>query len=208
MGGRYRNRVAGWDVVNEAIDDHNGQLRNTIWRGSIGSDYLDLAFRFAHEADPKAELYLNEYGIEGSGSKTDGILSFARGMLARGVPIHGIGMQAHFELDSKASDAPAQREIEDTMARIAELGLKVRVSEIDVRMRPPVTRNKLAQADIYGDVLRACKAAPNCSGYTTWGMDDGTSWIPSVFEGFLEAHIFDAHLKPKPAYQALLQALQ
>ncbi len=126
MGGRYRNRVAGWDVVNEAIDDHNGQLRNTIWRGSIGSDYLDLAFRFAHEADPKAELYLNEYGIEGSGSKTDGILSFARGMLARGVPIHGIGMQAHFELDSKASDAPAQREIEDTMARIAELGLKVR----------------------------------------------------------------------------------
>lgn len=212
----YRGRVHGWDVVNEAIDGRTGRLRRTIWYKALGRGYIEHAFKWAHEADPDARLFYNDFEAEGLGPKSDAVYELVKGLVRDGVPIHGVGMQAHFALDpasgdprTTSSDAPSVADIRANMKRLGELGLEVRISEIDVRMEPPFDRERLlAQAQIYSRTLHACIKSPNCSSFVTWGMDDGTSWIPDVFPGFGAAHIFDADLQPKPAFRSLMRELR
>ena len=95
--GHYRGRVAAWDVVNEGVGD-DGSLRDTIWLRGIGPEYIDMAFRWAHEADPDALLFYNDYAGEGLGTKSDAIYALVQGLLERGVPINGVGLQMHVSL--------------------------------------------------------------------------------------------------------------
>ncbi len=96
--GRYKGRVAVWDVVNEAFSD-NGTLRQTVWLKAIGPEYLDLAFQWAHEADPDALLIYNDYNTERMNKKSDGVYELVKGMLERGVPVHGVGVQMHISVN-------------------------------------------------------------------------------------------------------------
>src|SRR5207302_7761217 len=112
--GRYKGRVSYWDVVNEAIDD-SGNLRNTIWLQVIGPDYIDMAFRWAHEADPAAKLLYNDYSAEGLGRKSDAVYTLVRSLLQEGVPIQGVGLQSHFTLSSP----PKIDDISANMSRLA-----------------------------------------------------------------------------------------
>lgn len=120
--GRYRGRVKGWDVVNEAISDGPGKLRDSPWRRIIGNDYIDHAFRYARDADREAELYYNDYGLENRGKRARTI-SLLKGLMERGVPIDGVGMQGHYSLKW-----PEIAEVEQAIQEFAALGLKVMIT--------------------------------------------------------------------------------
>ncbi len=201
--GRYRGRVDVWDVVNEAID--KGRLRETVWKNVIGPEYLDLAFQWAHEADPEALLFYNDYGGEGMNAKSDAIYELVRGMVERGVPIHGVGLQMHVS----ASSAPASDRVLENMNRLADLGLQVHITELDVRIQGDPTESKLErQARDYGTIAETCLEAKDCTALIIWGFTDRYSWVPASFSGWGSALILDTSYQPKPAYTALQEALK
>lgn len=196
--GRYKGRIVAWDVVNEAIDDSTGQLRESPWLTAIGPDYIALAFQFAHEADPDAKLYYNDYGAEGIGGKGDAVFELVKGLVEQGVPIHGVGWQGHFQANSFIMDMKMNGE------RLAELGLEVAITELDVRIALPPTEATIArQAKMYADVTKTCLALPNCKAVVTWGFTDRHSWVPGFFAGAGAALPFDENYEKKPAYDAI-----
>lgn len=194
---RYRSRVASWDVAAEAVGE-GGRLRETFWSRGIGPDYLDLAFRWAHEADPQARLRYNDYGGEGAGAKSDGIYDLMIALRRKGTPIHGVGLQMHLSLQ----DAPPAREVRINMKRLAALGLETHITEMDVMLPLPASR-AAQQAALYRDILQACLAVPQCRSFSTWGATDRHSWIPEFFPGQGAALLFDADDQPKPAAGSL-----
>jgi endo-1,4-beta-xylanase len=202
VAGHYRGHVIAWDVVNEALAD-DGSLRSSFWLDHIGRDYIELAFRWAHDADPDALLFYNDYNIEGINTKSDSAYELIRGLLARGVPIHGVGLQAHFQLGGVPSTLGAN------IARFAALGLKVHITELDVRMPVPSTADKLAaQANDYRQVVQVCVQTPACGAVVMWGFTDKESWVPGTFPGWGDALIMDASYAPKPAFGALYNLLK
>jgi endo-1,4-beta-xylanase len=211
--GRYRGRIAVWDVVNEAVDEA-GNLRHTIWLDGIGPDYLDIAFRTAHEADPAAQLYYNDYGAEVAGPKRDGVRRLVAGLLHRGVPVDGIGLQMHTTTTRPPTAGvvplgaflfrPRAGALPETMRELRSRGLDVAITEMDVRVALPATAASLRkQASVYRQARRACARAENCRSFTTWGFTDRYSWIPAFFPGAGAALPYDERLQPKPAAAAL-----
>ncbi len=202
--GRYKGRIFAWDVVNEALDD-SGQLRDSVWLRGIGPEYIDLAFRWAHEADPNALLFYNDFKGEGLGPKSDAIYNLVKGLHERGVPIGGVGLQMHVSLD----DHPSAADIKSNIERLAQLGLVVHITEMDVRLADPPDANSLnAQAQIYKDVLEACLSEKKaCQALLTWGFTDKYSWIPNFYSGFGSGFIFDSSFNPKPAYNLMKETL-
>jgi endo-1,4-beta-xylanase len=199
--GHYRGQIAQWDVVNEAVVP--GGMRHDIWLDGIGPEYVDMAFRWAHEADPGAKLFYNDCGGEGLGSQSDTVYNLVRGMKARGVPIDGVGLQSHFDLSPPSMGAVAAN-----MRRLAALGLETAVTEVDVRLHLPATSQDLSrQADVYRGLLATCLAAPRCRTFVSWGFTDKASWIPNAYPGYGAALPFDASYVAKPAYSGLEQAL-
>jgi endo-1,4-beta-xylanase len=199
--GHFRGKLIAWDVVNEAVDDA-GALRgaSTIW-GRLGREYIERAFRVARAADPNVALFYNDYSLEWPGAKQDSVYALLRDLKARGVPVDGIGFQGHF---IAGGGTPSRAALEQTFRRFAELGLKIHVTELDVRMPMPATdANLQAQAQNYRAVFEACAAVPACEMVVTWGLTDLSSWIPTTFPGQGDALLFDAAFRPKPAYTAV-----
>lgn len=203
--GHFRGRVRQWDVVNEAFRDDGTGLRDNLWLRGIGPDYLPLAFRFAHEADPNARLYLNDYLNETISPKSNYFFGWAYIMRAFGMPIGGLGVQMHrfLALPESATD------VEANLRRMADAGFQVWITEMDVAIFLPADAQELAdQATVYDDVVGACLRIRRCRGITTWGFTDRSSWVPGEFPGFGAALPFDEALIPKPAYDAIAGALR
>jgi endo-1,4-beta-xylanase len=199
--GRYQGKILYWDVVNEAVEA--GGLRDTLWLRTLGPEYLDIAFRWAHAADPEARLFYNDYGTEGLGAKSDQVYELVKGMLERGVPIHGVGLQLHIAVGSIPYGLQAN------MQRLADLGLEVHITELDVRIDGQVNEAKLQkQAATYRQVMEACLNVEGCTAYILWGFTDAYSWVPGQFKNWGSALPFDENYQPKPAYAALQEALQ
>jgi endo-1,4-beta-xylanase len=230
--GRYKGKVKGWDVVNEALSDGGPEvLRDSPWRKIIGDDFLDYAFRYTKEADATAELYYNDYGLEDP-RKRENCIKLVRGMLERKVPIDGIGTQSHFHLNH-----PSLPEIEKTIQDFADLGLKVMITELDVDVLP--ARGQQGNADIsrreqtdsasnpyrgglpseiqqdlaerYADIFSIYrKHRKSINRVTFWGLDDGHSWLNGFPIRGRTNHplLFDRELKPKPAFDAVIKAGQ
>ena len=209
---RYRGKVAVWDVVNEAIRDDWTMIpfwsrppwRDTMWHRGIGDDYVDIAFRTAHAADPSAILVLNDYSVMEQNSKSDQMYAVAKGMLERGVPLHGVGLQGHLRFIGVDSCSLAKN-----MQRFADLGLDIYITELDVRL-PDFVPDSIAfpqQARVYENVMKSCLEQPACVAVQTWGMTDRYSWVPGSFPGFGEALPLDKNLEAKPAYYALQAAM-
>lgn len=229
VAGRYKGKVKGWDVVNEALSDGGADiLRDSPWRRIIGDDFLDYAFRYAREADPSAELYYNDYGLEEE-RKRNNCVKLVRDMLKRGVPIDGIGTQSHFQLNRPSLD-----DIEDTIVAFSELGLKVMVTELDVDVLPG--RGEIGNADIsrrerggeeslnpyrsglpaeiqrklaqrYSDVFEIyLRHRESITRVTFWGLSDRQTWLNGFPIRGRTNHplLFDRELKPKPAFDALI----
>ncbi len=203
--GRYKGRVWAWDVVNEAVDDSTGGLRTgSFWYQKIGPDYLRLAFEFAREADPGAKLYYNDYSSEGLNTKSNGVFNLVSSLKSQGIPIDGVGWQMHQVNGFRMQ--PANR---TNAKRLAELGLEISITEMDVRINLPTTPEKLAeQAQAYRDAINFCLTEPNCKALLMWGFTDKYSWIPAFFSGFGDALIYDMSYQPKPAYFALKEVLE
>lgn len=177
---RGKGVVKTWDVVNEPFDDENwDQLREHAWMKAMGPTYIDQAFRLAHEADPKALLGVNEWALETDDDRWNAMIELVKGMKERGVPIHYVGFQMHFDEETLADDEVMDAilnggQIEQRFQELAELGLKVRVSEISV-----AGANKNVQAKVYAAALKACEHAPNCIGFTMWGAASNASYFTS-----------------------------
>lgn len=204
--GRYAGRILAWDVVNEPLDDQ-GQLRQNFWFQAIGPEYILLAFQWAHAADPDAQLFLNESYAEGMNEKSQGVYALVKGLLEKGAPVHGVGMQMHLRLENP----PSSEDVAQNMQRLAELGLRVHITELDVRLQdaPGSLDEKLAgQARVVGDMARVCLAAPNCDAFFTWGLTDRYSWIPGITGKEDEPLLFAENWQPKPAYWELYAALR
>lgn len=195
--GRYKGRVKGWDVVNEALNE-NGSLRQSPWLRIIGEDYLVKAFEFAHAADPEAELYYNDYGLEDE-AKRQGALTIIKQLQAAGVELSGVGVQGHYGLDG-----PSISQIQDTIKTFAETGLKVMITELDVNALPTpmqaysaeITINYAADpkwnphpdglpqeldrrlAQRYEELFKLfVQERQSLTRVTFWGVTDGDSWL-------------------------------
>lgn len=203
--GRYKGRVQVWDVVNEAIGESGtGELRQTLWLAGVGPDYIDKAFRWAHEADPDALLFYNDYGAEGMGGKSQQVYDLVAGMVERGVPIHGVGLQMHLAFGV----VPDLEDVRANMERLGALGLQVHITELDVRLpADPWSGLYERQVEIYRDLMDVCLSVDACTAYVMWGFTDRYSWIPAFYPGMGEALIFDADYRPKLAYEALWEVL-
>lgn len=196
---RYKDTVKIWDVVNEAFEN-DGEYRETIWYKTIGPDYIDLAFQWAHEANPDALLFYNDYGAEGLNSKSERIYRMVKRMKEQGIPIHGVGLQFHIPL----SGMPGPDDLLSNIERIGELGVEVHITELDVRLKTPVDERRLvAQAQTYQRLLETCLETSHCTAFVLWGFTDKYSWIPSFYDGYDKALIFDENYQPKPAYHAI-----
>ena len=197
---RYRGRVAVWDVVNEALEE-DGTLRHGAWHNGVGPDYIGEAFRIAREHDPDVALIYNDYGIELPGPKADALLEFLRTELAAGTPIDGVGFQMHlYSKHEGRSD-----EIAANLARFAELGLSIWITEFDVVPTWQLGAVAAAerQADLYADALRTCLEQPACRAFQTWGLSDRYAW-----RGDADALPLDEEFEPKPAFRAMQRTLR
>jgi endo-1,4-beta-xylanase len=131
--GRYKGRVHGWDVVNEALND-NGTIRETLWYKIIGEDFIQKAFEYVHEADPDAELYYNDYNMSMK-AKREGAVRILKPLIDKGIRIDAIGMQGHYE-----SDWPTLGAIDSSIVRFGELGTKVMITELEITILPSAFR--------------------------------------------------------------------
>jgi GH35 family endo-1,4-beta-xylanase len=210
--GRYKGRIAIWDVVNEAIADDGSGLRDTPWRSMIGDDYIELAFQFAHEADPDALLFYNDYGAEGLNSKSDAVYALVQDLVERGIPIHGVGLQMHITVGDTAQNGKLPADVlAQNIQRLGELGLEVQITEMDVGYLGETSKEILQQqaADYYR-VMDTCLNSEYCTALIIWGVADHFSWLryrESSRTPDVEPLLFDSKYKPKPAYFALLDVL-
>lgn len=207
----YKGQVYAWDVINEALDDSTGQLRDSIWYnkpgiGLSGNGYIAQAFRWAHEADPAALLFYNDYNVEDVNlAKSNAMYTMVQALLAQGVPIDGVGLQMHVTPDQGYISTAG---LDANIARFTALGLQVHITELDVRVAVnaggvATAANLQAQAQRYHDIAAVCVKYPGCTLLQTWGFTDKYSWIPSSFAGFGAALPFDVVYQPKPAYTSM-----
>ncbi|MGJ6979958.1 endo-1,4-beta-xylanase [Aestuariimicrobium soli] len=216
--GHFRGKIYEWDVANEIFHDtwDEGGVRlrtdQNPFLKACAADPVGLigdAFRWAHQADPKAALFMNDYAAEGINAKTDAYYALAKQLLAEGVPLGGFGAQAHLDLDY-AFDTSLQANFQ----RFAALGLKVAVTEADVRVRVDSSDQPLdpadvqRQADQYGQLLKACLNVKACSSFTVWQDTDAYSWVPGVFPGKGYATPWTADLQAKPAATTMRSLLE
>ena len=210
----YAGKVFAWDVVNEALDGRGG-MEQSLWYDHPGiglagknTAYIEQAFRWARAADPKALLFYNDYDTEGLNPKSDAVYAMVKDFRKRGVPIDGVGIQAHLNLNQQAIAS-----LTANIARLTALGVHVHITELDVGL--PTANGQLVdqadlarQADIYRLVAIACLRTQGCSAIQTWGFTDKYSWIPGFTRGVKGAALlFDQSYVPKPAYDALLKVL-
>lgn len=226
--GRYKGRIKGWDVVNEALEE-NGALRGSRWRSIIGDDFIQKAFEYAHEADPLAELYYNDFSLENA-AKREGAVQLVHRLKQAGVSIHGVGIQEHVNLRW-----PALTELENTITALGRSGVKVMITELDVDMlsgkdnsgNADISRRETAgpetlpgsktlsdelqqklagrYRDLFGVYL---KHRDVVSRVTFWGVCDGDSWLNNCPIPGRANHplLFDRESRPKPALEAVIEA--
>lgn len=199
----FKGRVWQWDVVNEALNE-DGTPRQDIWfQAWGGTGYVADAFRWAHEADPQAKLFYNDYNIEYTGPKSDAAYALAQQLKAQRVPIDGVGFQTHLDTQYGFPDLQAN------LQRFADLKLFVAETEVDIRSTLPVTADVQAKQNSYwAQSLQACLAVRRCISYTVWGFGDAYSWVPGVFPGEGAANLYDEALAPKPQYTVLQDVLR
>jgi endo-1,4-beta-xylanase len=184
----YKGKIYAWDVVNEAFADGGTGARRDSNLQRTGNDWIEVAFRTARTADPAAKLCYNDYNTDGINAKSTGVYNMIRDFKSRGVPIDCVGFQSHL-----GTNMPS--DYQANLQRFADLGVDVQITELDITQSSN-------QATTYGNVTKACLAVTRCTGITTWGVRDNDSWRSSD-----NPLLFDASGNKKPAYTAVLNAL-
>ena len=225
--GRYRGRIGGWDVVNEALNE-DGTMRQSPWFRIIGPDFVARAFAFAREADPAVELYYNDYSLENAPKRAGGV-RLVKSLLEEGLKVTAVGMQDHLKMDW-----PSVAEEDSTIRAFAALGVKVNITELDVDVLPQASRNRTADVALsaamdpaldpytaglpdsmqfalarrYADIFRVLLAHRDVIDRVTfWGTSDGGSWLNGWPIRGRTSHplLFDRKGQPKPAFDAVVE---
>lgn len=211
---RYKGKIYAWDVVNEAISDKPGEIyRNSPWYKICGEEFIEKAFRYAHEADPQAILFYNDYN-EIDPAKREKIIKMVTTLKAAGVPIHGIGLQGHWAITEPSAD-----QLDKTLSRFAASGLTLQITELDISVYPKEhSARPKAQQDLNTaftpdkeqkqiDIYRTCfnlfrKYKQYITGVTFWNISDRNTWLDNfpVRDRKDYPLLFDKNLKPKKAY--------
>jgi endo-1,4-beta-xylanase len=214
--GHYKGQITSWDVVNEALSDSTGTLRSgaerSKWFEILGPDYIAQAFRWAHAADPDAQLVYNDYNLESNPAKRDAAVLLIKTLKAQGVPIDAVGLQMHISITY-----PELKQIRDTIAQFAALGVKVLITELDVSIyasaseakKAPTPALLLAQAQRYKDlfaIFKTAAAKKQIELVMIWGMADDGTWLDDFpVPGRGDAPLlFDRRLQAKPAFWAVV----
>jgi len=206
----FKGKVGSWDVVNEAFED-DGTLRKSIWWQKLGPDYIARCFQYAHEADPDALLFYNDYGQEYSPAKRTAIVNMVNDLKSRGIPIHGIGLQVHTRYNMSTANLAA------AISSAAQTGLKVHIAELDIAVNPNndpalvfTPALAAAQAQQYKFIVQTYHGIPAAQqfGITTWNVSDADSWIPPTYKRPDWPLPFDSGYRRKPAYYAILEGAQ
>lgn len=208
VGGYYKGKVHEWDVINEMLDDDQSvvrdnpdsyKLRESVWQTVIGEEYMKLALVKAHEVDPDAKLFINEYGAEFMGDpKSEALFNLAKKLKESGAPLHGVGLQCHLTVGEVKADKLA-----DNIRRYQDLGLEVIITELDIAQLDPTAPDAASrQAEEYGALVNAALSQPNCPSVTLWGISDPDSWRAN------KPLLYDADMNPKEAFHAVHAAVR
>ena len=226
---RYKGRIHGWDVVNEAISQ-DGEFRKSKWFEILGEDHIIKAFEYAHQADPDAELYYNEYDYEIK-PKCEGVIRLIKNLQSKGVHLDGVGIQGHWFLDY-----PRIEDIENYIVALSKLGVNIMITELDVSALPfypvdskvvdissfdaesqkkynpyPDGMPESAQEDLanrYAELFSLfLKYREKFSRITFWAVHDGQTWRNyHPISGRTDyPMLFDRNCKPKPALNAIIK---
>ncbi|CAG2101418.1 unnamed protein product [Medioppia subpectinata] len=203
VAGHFKGKIYAWDVVNEVLNENDpgDKLRDSLFSRTLGVEFIEQAFRTAHAVDPNAKLYINDYGIEAINNKSDALYAMVKGWLAAGVPVHGVGMQAHF----REGSVPAS--LQENIQRFSHLGLDVAITELNIRYKLPGSQEKInKQTQDYAHAFQACMNVERCVGVTVWGFTDKYS---NIFDkGYGEQQLWTVDCKPKPAVAAVKKLLK
>ncbi|HYE55067.1 MAG TPA: endo-1,4-beta-xylanase [Chitinophagaceae bacterium] len=211
---RYKGKIYAWDVVNEAISDkYNEYLRPSPWQQIIGEEYIAKAFQWAHEADPNALLFYNDYN-EISPVKREKIIRLVKSLQKAGVPIHGIGLQGHW-----AVNEPSRGQLDSTLQRFSEVGLPLQITELDISVYPKEHDARERKPEDYDTTFTAVREQQQLEKYklcfelfrkyrkhitsvTFWNISDRHSWLDNFPVRGRKDYplLFDKNLKPKKAY--------
>lgn len=226
---RYKGKVHGWDVVNEALND-DGTLRQTKWLEILGEDYLKQAFTISKEADPAAELYYNDYNLW-KPAKREGAVRLVKNLQKEGIKVDGIGMQGHYGIDY-----PSLEQIEESILAFSELGVKIMITELDIDLLPNPSKRQGADiaetfeaqegfnpyatslpdtvqeqlANRYADLYKLFyKHRDKIDRITFWGVADQHSWLNNwpITGRTSYPLLFDRNFEPKPAYSAIIASI-
>lgn len=228
--GRYKGKVHGWDVVNEALNDE-GELQKTKWSETIGEDYICKAFEYAHEADPNTELYYNDYSLD-KPAKRDAVVRLVRTLQSKGLRIDAVGIQGHWGMDY-----PIKGDLDAFIDSIAACKVKVMVTELDIDVLPNVFNYKGADINTRADLKKEFNPYPDSlpdsvqqklayryadlfsqliahqgivSRITFWGVSDKTSWLNDWPIRGRSSYplLFDRMYQPKPAFFAIIKTAE
>ncbi|RYG06021.1 MAG: endo-1,4-beta-xylanase [Chitinophagaceae bacterium] len=210
---RYKGKIYAWDVVNEAIDDDSTKfLRNSDWYKIVGEEFIEKAFEYAHEADPKAILFYNDYNTERP-EKRERIYKLLQKLVKKGVPVHGVGLQGHWSLYE-----PTEKELRTAIERFASLGLQVQITELDVSVYPweknkrtlregenqgYTSQLETAQAAKYKEIFKVLRDyKKTVTSVTFWNVSDRYTWLDHYpVEGRKNYPLlFDTNYQPKKAF--------
>jgi len=203
----YKGRIQEWDVVNEAIDGSSWRTES-IWYKTIGADFIDSAFVWAHAADPSAELYYNDYGIEwgtGNNSKAGFLLTQCQKWKNNGIPITGVGTQTH--IANTHTGTPAN--VKALATALKNLGMTLQITELDIGFNSgttPTASDLAAQGHLYAQFMDLFLEATNMKSLVIWGFTDKYSWLPSS-QSKDYGLIYDKSMVKKPAYDSLMASL-
>ncbi len=219
---RYKGTIYAWDVVNEAISDKADEyLRPSAWYRIIGEDFIAKAFEYAHAADPNAILFYNDYN-EINPVKREKIYRLVKNLKNAGIPIHGVGLQAHWAINE-----PSAEELENTLKRFSELGVQVQVTELDIsvynkehnsRERKPedtittfTADKEMKQIDMYKRIFTAFeKYKKSLTSVTFWNVSDRSSWLDNFPVRGRKDYplLFDKNYQPKKAYWEVVKGIK
>ncbi len=208
----FKGKVTSWDVVNEAIEnDGSGYRASSLWYQKLGIGFIARSFQYAHEADPNALLFYNDYGNEWGNTKRNAILNLVNDLKSKGVPINGIGLQMH--TDYTQPDA----NIQTAISTAAATGLKVHISELDISMNPSNNQTLVfnsiiaqQQSDKFKMVAKAFNSIPKAQQYgiTTWGIGDADTWITGFYSRPDWPLLFENNYQKKAAFFGVLNSVK
>lgn len=208
-------QIMSWDIINEPMAGLNtdDSIRSSVWYDTLGESYIDIALHAAHAANPDAKLYINEYWIEEDNTKSQAVYDLIVRLQERGVPIHGVGFQMHEDLTDEWDPVSAET-FQAVAEKFAQIGIEVRVSEMDMNIHKEVTPAVLQEhGAYYRSIIDMVKSFEEngirFNAFSMWGFTDRYSSLQPhhAYDDFGNGLIFDEGYAPKPAYQQLIDAL-